>query len=193
LTGHLATRLGKHRTLMLTTAAYSLGLCSLIFLPKGQVLTTIPTMFWCGFMAAGFDLMIRAMLADVGDEIRLEQGQDRTSLLYALNSLAGKLASAFSIGLTFPLLARLGYDARDGAVNTPQAIHGLELAYLVGPIVFVCLGGACLVGWRLDSRRHAVIRAELDARTALYNEAPIVESLAGEPAIVVLNRRGEGA
>jgi Na+/melibiose symporter-like transporter len=187
LTGRMAMRMGKHRTLMVTTTAYSLGLCTLLLIPRGNVLAAVPTMFWCGFMAAGFDLMIRAMLADVGDEIRLEQGKERTSLLYALNSLASKIASAFAIGLTFPLLARLGYDASDGAVNTPQAIHSLEVAYMAGPIVFVCLGGACLIGWRLDAGRHAQIRDQLDARDALYNETPIIESLSGEPAIAVLS------
>ena len=67
----LATRFSKHRTLMVTTTAYSLGLCTVVFLPRSNLLATVPVMFWCGFMASGFDLMIRAMLADVGDEVRL--------------------------------------------------------------------------------------------------------------------------
>jgi GPH family glycoside/pentoside/hexuronide:cation symporter len=105
LTARLAMRFSKHRTLMVTTTAYSLGLCLVMATPKGSVPAAIPIMFWCGFMAAGFDLMIRAMLADVADEVRLEQGQEQLSLIYALNALANKIASAFAIGLTFPLLA----------------------------------------------------------------------------------------
>jgi len=189
LTGRLAMRLGKHRTLMITTTAYALGLGTVLVVPKGQFLAAVPTMFWCGFMAAGFDLMIRAMLADVGDEIRLDQGKERTSLLYSLNSLAAKLSPAFAIGLTFPLLARLGYDAREGAVNTPAAIHGLEAAFLIGPTAFVLLGGACLVGWRLDARRHAEIRAELDARDARLAEASDIEHIAAGPGIAALGDR----
>ena len=38
----------------------------------------------------------------------------------AVNALAAKLAAAFAIGLTFPLLARLGFNPADGAVNTPE-------------------------------------------------------------------------
>jgi Na+/melibiose symporter-like transporter len=170
LTAQLATRIGKHRTLMATTTAYSLGLCTVLLVPKGNVPAALPTMFWCGFMAAGFDLMIRAMLADVADEVRLEQGKERVSLIYALNGLAAKLAAALAIGVTFPLLARLGYVAQAGATNTPQAIHNLALAFIVGPIIFVMLGGACLVGWRLDAQRHRTIRAaldDLDARATL--------------------------
>lgn len=187
LTARLAMRFSKHRTLMVTTTAYSLGLCTVMILPKGNVLIAMPAMFWCGFMAAGFDLMIRAMLADVADEVRLEQGQERLSLIYALNALANKIASAFAIGLTFPLLAQIGYDATAGAGNTPRAIFGLELAYIIGPIIFVMLGGACVLGWKLDADKHADIRRQLDERDALYAEAPIIESVGAEPAIAVLS------
>lgn len=186
ITARVAQKFSKHRTLMITTTAYSLGLCGVLIVPKGNVPLAIPVMFWCGFMAAGFDLMIRAMLADVGDEVRLDQGKERISLIYALNTLAAKIASAFAIGITFPLLARFGYDATRHGSNTPAAIHALELAYIVGPIVFVMLGGACVVGWRLDAEKHAEIRRQLDHRDAQYDEAPILESLAGEPAHVVM-------
>lgn len=190
LTARLAMRFSKHRTLMVTTTAYSLGLCAVMALPKGNVLMAIPVMFWCGFMAAGFDLMIRAMLADVADEVRLEQGQERLSLIYALNSLANKIASAFAIGLTFPLLAQIGYRAAGG--NTTEAIFGLELAFIVGPIVFVMLGGACVLGWKLDAHKHADIRAQLERRDALYAEAPILETFGVEPPIPVLAEEGKG-
>lgn len=180
LTARLSRRLGKHRTLMVTTTAYSLGLCTLLVIPKGNVVAGLAPMFWCGFMASGFDLMVRAMLADVGDEVRLEQGKEQLSLIYALNTLAAKIAGAFAIGLTFPLLQRLGYVAREGVRNTPQAIHNLELAYIVGPIVFVMLGGVCVMGWRLTAERHDEIRRaleEIDLSLPPYDEAPILESL----------------
>ena len=187
LTARIAQRFGKHRTLMVTTTAYSLGLCLLVAAPKGSVPAVLPLMFWCGFMAAGFDLMIRAMLADVADEVRLEQGKEQLSLIYALNTLAAKIASAFSIGLTFPLLGYLGYIAKEGAHNTPEAIRSLELAYILGPIFFVMLGGVCVMGWKLDAARHAEIRKALDARDgrvrAAYEEAPILDTL-GEPSPV---------
>ena len=53
--------------------------------------------------------------------------------------------------LTFLVLEAVGYQAKEGVVNTPQAIHNLELAYLIGPIVFVMLGGACMIGYGLDA------------------------------------------
>jgi Na+/melibiose symporter-like transporter len=191
LTAMLAQRFGKHRTLMVTSTLYSLGLTFVLITPKGNFPAAVPSLFWCGFMAAGFDLMIRAMLADVGDQVRLEQGKERISLIYALNTLAAKIATAFSIGLTCPLLGWLGYVAKDGYHNTPEAIYRLEWVYIAGPIFFVMLGGACVMGWKLDAQKHADIRTELERRDALvsggalYEEAPILQTL-GEPAIPVL-------
>ncbi|MBV8594317.1 MAG: MFS transporter, partial [Caulobacteraceae bacterium] len=137
---------------------------AIFVVPKGNLLAHLPIMLWCGAMAAGFGLMVQAMLADVGDEIRLAQGRTRMSLLYALNGLAQKIAAAFSIGLTFPLLAGLGYRAAEGAANSPRAIENLTVAFIGGPIVFVMLGGACLIGWRLDAGRQETTRQALAAR-----------------------------
>ena len=185
LIARLATRIGKHRAIMLVAVAYSLGLLTVLLPPKGMVLATVPVMLWSGFFSAGFDMTIRSMLADVADEVRL-RGQEQTSLIYALYSLAAKLANAFAIGLTFPLLQRLGYQPRLGLANSPEAIRGLGLTFVSGPIVFVILGAACMIGWRLTSERHAVIRAELEARDAaaalgIVGE-PIAQTAALQPA-----------
>ena len=164
LTAMLARRIGKHRAVMVTTTAFSLGLFSIFIIPRANLLLGLPTMIFEGAMASGFGLLISAMLADVGDEIRLKQGKQRISLLYALNTLAIKIASAFAIFITFPLLAALGFNPAEGAVNTHAAIHNLDITFLLGPIVFVMLGGACMIGWRLDAHRHGEIRARLEAR-----------------------------
>ena len=177
LTARAAMRFGKHQTLMTTTTAFSLGLFGVYAVRAGDLLTALPVMFWCGFMAAGFGLMINAMMADVGDEIRLAQGRERISLLYAVLTFASKMAAAFAIGLTFPLLAYLGYNPTEGAHNSAAALNGLRWAFLAGPVVFVMLGGICVLGWKLDAKRHADVRAELDARDAALEGAAISAGL----------------
>ena len=169
----LATRLGKHRTLMIASTGYSLGLMVLNFLPKGSLVPAAIIMFSLGFLAAGFVLLGRAMCADAGDAIRLAKGKHQQGLLYAMMTSVEKIASALSIGLTFTILSMVGYNAKEGAHNTPAAIHNLELVYLLGPIFFVMLGGACYIGYKLDSKRHAEIRAALDER-----DAPTPQALA---------------
>jgi Na+/melibiose symporter-like transporter len=185
LMGRLAMTISKHRAVMVATTGYSLVLISLMAIPKGNMAIAIGPMFLAGFLAAGFNVLTRAMTADIADEVRLEQGKERSGLLYAITTMTGKIAGAFSIGLTFLVLDSVGYVAKEGVTNTPEAIHNLELAYLIGPVVFVMLGGACMLGYRLGAERHAEIRRQLDERDALYDETPIIESVAAEPAIAV--------
>ena len=171
----LSRTIGKHRTLVVASTCFSLGLLSILIIPKADLAATAPALAWSGLTAGAFTLMIRAMLADVGDAVRLEQGRERISLLYSTNALAQKIAAAFAIGLTYPLLAVIGFNPADHATNPSAAIDKLQLTFIGGPILFVMLGGACMLGWRLDARRHDGIRAELEARDArLESQANIL-------------------
>jgi GPH family glycoside/pentoside/hexuronide:cation symporter len=176
LIGLIAARFSKHRTLMAATVCYSVGLCAVLLPDKGDVLMSLPVMAWCGFMGSGFDLMTSAMMADVGDEVRLEQGKERMALLFALITLAQKLANAGAVMIAYPLLAVIGYVPAEAAHNSPGAIRGLEIAFLSGPVFFVILGGLCFVGWRLDATRHAEIRDELEARDAALAQSALTEA-----------------
>ena len=106
------------------------------------------------------------MVADVVDEVRLERKQDLTSLLYSMVTTTTKFGGSITVAIAYPILAFVGYNPKEGAVNTPHAIFGLEMCYLFAPVVLVLLGGTMFFGYRLDSKRHAEIRdalAELDA------------------------------
>ena len=149
----LATRLGKHRTLMIASTGYSLGLILIALHAQGRAAAGGDHDVRLGFLAAGFVLLGRAMCADAGDAIRLAKGKHQQGLLYAMMTSVEKIASAFSIGLTFTILGAVGYQAKEGAHNTPAAIHNLELVYILGPIFFVMLGGACYIGYKLDHKR----------------------------------------
>lgn len=184
-TAWLGNRLSKHRALITTTTIYSLGLIVLPFLPKGSFLVFAPLMFGVGAMAAGFTVMIRAITADIADEIRLETGREWMGLMYAITTATTKLATAGAIFLTFNVLARVGYQAKEGATNTATAIQGLELAYIIGPIVFVMIAGGCFLGYRLSAERHADIRRQLDERDALADPAASLENLTGEDLAAV--------
>ena len=180
----IAMRIGKHRTLMIAAMGYSLGLIALAMMPKGSMLLVAPFMFCMGFLASSFPLLDRAMVADVGDAILLETGKHRAGLLYAMITTVQKIAGALSITLSFAVLAAVGYNAKDGFINTHAAIHGLELVYLIGPVVFVMLGGACFIGYKLDHKAHGAIREALDAREAMMEPEPaIIESLSGSQTV----------
>jgi len=188
LAAWLANRIGKHRTMMVTTTVYSLGLITLPFLPSGSFAFFVPGMFILGAMATGSVVMIRALTGDIADEIRLESGRDWMGLMYALTIGTTKIASGLS-ALTFVLLQALGYNAKAGAVNTPEAVQSLQLVYILGPIFFVMIAGACFIGYKLTPERHAEIRRQLDERDALDGPAAALESLTGDTEFVTAGRR----
>jgi glycoside/pentoside/hexuronide:cation symporter, GPH family len=69
----------------------------------------------------------------------------------------------------------------------------LQWIFLAGPIVFVMLGGLCVVGWKLDADRHAGVRAELDARDAALADAPILSAVSGTPPHISLSSEPDSA
>ena len=181
--GRVARGVGKHRTLQIACVCYAIAQSVLMAIPRVwpahgliQMVPTIAGMFAVGFTASAFLLMIRAMVADVVDEVRLERGQDITSLLFSMVTTTNKIGLAVTVTVAYPILKAVGYNGREGAVNTPHAIFGLEMCYLFAPVILVFLGGGLFFGYRLDAKRHAEIRAALAARDAASAELPIAEA-----------------
>jgi Na+/melibiose symporter-like transporter len=160
----VAHRLGKHPTVMVASLCYALAQAILLMLPPAHVAAMSGAMFLVGFVASSFVFLLRAMVADVSDDVLLETEKDRTGLLYALETSTEKIGATVSVGIAYALLPLFGFNAAAGAINTPHAIWGLELCYLGPPSLSVLIGGMAMWGYRLDERRHAAIRAALDAR-----------------------------
>lgn len=162
----LATRIGKHRAIIAAAVTYSLLLVTLPFLPKGVVLAAAPTMFFTGFMATSFNVLTRAMTADVADEMRLRHGKERGGLLFSLTTLTNKVAAGVGIFITLGVLELTGYDPKL-ETNTPEAVQWLMVVFLAGPLAFVSLGALTLLGYGLTPERAAEVRRQLEARDAL--------------------------
>ena len=177
--GWLAQKIGKHRAIITAAVAYAFTQSALMIIPPATMSLAIPGMMSVGFVSSAFILIVRAMVADVADEVRLETGKDRVGLLYALVTTTQKIGTAITVGISFWVLDIVGYNAAEGAVNTPEAIRGLELCYVFAPIIFVFFGGAAFIGWKLDATRHADVRRQLDERDALAAQAALLDSVSG--------------
>ena len=177
--GWLAQKIGKHRALIVSAVAYAVTQSALMIIPPATMALAIPGMFSVGFVSSAFVLIVRAMVADVADEVRLETGKERVGLLYALVTTTQKVGTAITVGISFTVLDLVGYNAAEGATNTPEAIRGLELCYVFAPIILVFFGGAAFIGWKLDAKRHAEVRRQLDERDALAAEAALLDSVSG--------------
>jgi GPH family glycoside/pentoside/hexuronide:cation symporter len=179
----VAKRFSKHQTIKIASVAYAVAQTCLLLLPKAHVFEMSIAMFAVGFVASAFAFVLRAMVADICDEVRLETGKDRTALLYALVTSIAKVASTVSVGVAYTLLPLFGFKAAEGAANTAQAMFGLQALYLVPPVVCVLLGGLAMLGYRLDEKRHGEIRASLDAlvlQTAVNPLEPASQLAPGE-------------
>lgn len=179
----VAHRLGKHRTVQIACVCYAIAQSTLMALPRvwpgytfAHALPTIIGMFAVGFVASAFLLLIRAMVADVADEVKLEQRRDLTGLLFSMVTTTTKIGQTIILVAVFPVLQLVGYNGKEGAINTPHAIFGLEMCYLFAPVILVFGGGAALIGYRLDARRHSEIREALAEREAELSIAAAEES-----------------
>jgi GPH family glycoside/pentoside/hexuronide:cation symporter len=187
----VARRLGKHRTVMLACVLYGFAQAFVFLLPKATLALMIPGMFFAGFVVSAFTFLIRAMVADIGDEVRLDIGRDRTAILYGLITMTSKVGSTISVPITFSILAIFGFNAREGAINTGMAMHALQACYVFVPVLTMFVGAAMLRGYKLDSLRHDEIRSQLSERDlAISGAEGVAESLGGGAAAAQYNPDG---
>jgi Na+/melibiose symporter-like transporter len=179
----VARSLGKHRTLQIACASYAVLQTSLMLIQGPQFPITALFMFLVGGCASAFLFLVRAMLADYSDELRLNQGVARAGLLFSFTGITQKLAASFNTAISFGILAWVGFNPDEHAHNTARAIFGLEMTYLFAPIAFVVVTGLFFFGYKLDAKRHAEIRAALDARDRSIELETLADNLTGEPAL----------
>jgi Na+/melibiose symporter-like transporter len=178
----VARHLGKHRTVMLACVLYGFAQAFVFVLPKATLSLMIPGMFFAGFVVSAFTFLIRAMVADIGDEVRLDIGRDRTALLYGLITMTSKVGSTISVPIAFTVLAIFGFNAKEGSVNTGTAMHALQACYVFVPVLTMFVGAAMLRGYRLDAQKHDEIRTQLSERDLAVSGAEgVAESLGGAP------------
>jgi GPH family glycoside/pentoside/hexuronide:cation symporter len=158
----VAQKLGKHRTVQLGGLGYAVTQTVLMIVPAGHFWLTFVSMFTVGFCGSAFIVLIRAMVADVADQLRLETGQERSGVLYALVTLTQKLGSSLAVTIIYPILDLVGFNPKPGAHNTPEALQGLSMSYVFAPIILVVVGSACLIGYKLTAERQSEIRKALD-------------------------------
>lgn len=166
----LARKMGKHRALAVASVVYAVVQVASVFTPANQggfgfnapTLVGMAILVLAGLPYSAAPLLVRSMMADIGDEERLASGVDRTGLLYAVVNGTVKLGYALAIGV-FLLLSWLGFDPK---VPSAQGDTALITMYAVAPAVLGLLVCAVILRYPLDATAHAEIRRQLDERDA---------------------------
>lgn len=169
LWSRLAQRIGKHQALAVAALAYVVAQLSVLVSPSGLAWGFV-TMGLAGLPFAAGPILLRAMMADVGDEERLETGVDRTALLYGLLSGSMKIGTGLAVLIGLNALHTVGFNAKLGAGNSPRALMAVTIAFAVVPAVCGFIGALLIRGHKLDAAAHADIRrrlAERDGEPAL--------------------------
>ena len=106
------------------------------------------------------------MIADITDHDNLETGTQRTGLYYALNTMIGKAGNALTVGLSFLLLAWVGFDPDPSATNSASALTGLRVVYVLPPVVLEIGVFLLLFNFPLDRAKQEELRRRIEERDA---------------------------
>lgn len=158
----LAKRLGKHRAMSIAAVIYAIVQVAAVMTPAGNSLAGMAVLILAGLPYSAAPSLVRSMMADIGDEERLESGVDRTGLLYAIVAGAMKLGYALAVGV-FILLQMMGFDPKAPTASGDAALIAL---YAFLPASLGLLVSVIMLRYPLDASRLAEIQRQLAARDA---------------------------
>lgn len=163
----LARSLGKHRATTVAAGWMALAMVAVLLVPPDNVVLAACAMAIAGVPFAAPNFLLRAMMADLNDAQDLDRqitgrsGAETTGLNFAILTATAKLGFAIPVGLTYPLLALIGFDPQPGAANSASAIRGLELLFAFPSAVFAGSAAAVIWKWPITAKAHADIRSRL--------------------------------
>ncbi len=167
-----AKRFGKHRAAAAAVLMIGLAQLGVIAVPAGDFALAAIAMAIAGIPVAAPNFLLRAMLADLNDAQALDRREkggaalDTTGLNFALLTATAKLGYAIPVGLTYPILGLIGFNAAPGAANTDAAINGLVALFIGPPLALALLAAVITWGWPITAEAHALVRQRLAALPA---------------------------
>ena len=162
----LATRIGKDKALAVASLIFAGLYIAATLVPGGNFALTAVVMFIAGLPYAAGLFLLRAMMADAGDEVRLETGVDRTGLMFSILSATTKIGHVVAL-IPYLILQWVGFKALPGpAGNSEFSLLALQILFIAVPGLLLAAAAWVLKGYPLTPQRHDEIREALVARDA---------------------------
>lgn len=160
----LAKRYTKHRVWGASMIWACLIFMWVPFLGRGDVSAFFVITILSG-IGLGADMVLPAsMQADVVDADTIESGAQRTGLYFAMWGVATKLSLAGAVGIAFPLLGYIGFDAQ--AMNNDEvSLLGLALLYSIVPVALKISSAILIWNFPIDAESQAQIRQAIEQRS----------------------------
>jgi len=160
----LATRIGKDKALAVASLVFAAFYIGATLVPGGNFAVTAVAMFIAGLPYAAGLFLLRAMMADVGDEVRLETGVDRTGLMFSILSATTKVGHVVAL-IPYLILQWVGFQAvppPEG--NSASSLLILQILFIALPGLLLASAALLLKNYPLTPARHDQVRRELEAR-----------------------------
>ncbi len=106
-----------------------------------------------------------SIIPDAIEWDELATNERHEGMFYSLVTLFKKIASSIALPLTLLVLEWSGYVS-NAPVQTPSAVHAIQVMIGIVPSVFLILGIIFASLYPLNRERHAQVRTELAARRA---------------------------
>jgi len=162
----LSKHIGKHRAWISGFIFVALASPYFFFLGPGDFWLMAPGIFVIGLGTGAFGTLPNSMKADVIDLDMARSGKNRAAFFFSAWSLVTKLGSALGGWVAMQLIALFGFNALNGAENTPEALFGLRLTYAIVPIFFYLAAVAVIWNYPITKERQERIRIAIDKRQA---------------------------
>jgi GPH family glycoside/pentoside/hexuronide:cation symporter len=186
----LSRRIGKHRALIVCYV-YAIAMSPTLFLiPHGNLPIAIAVFVLTGVSYGAPAFLLRSMMADIADADTAENGAERAGLMYSFLSLTSKFGIGWAVGITFPVLALMGFNPQH--VNAPDAIEHMRIFYIALPIAFGIVSLAVMLGYPLDEARQQRLRSEIERMRATHHAADDIMPPAPLPGGAALASDSEG-
>lgn len=180
----LGDRIAKHNALIIAVVSSVLAFGFLAFVPPGNVLLTCIIMGIAGLGGGAAGTLGLSIAADVLDLDEMRSRQSRAGLLLAFWNMGGKLADAVGGFVALMVIAYFGFN-QFSATQSPDAMWGLTLTYIIVPWPFFLISIALLWRFPISGERQRRIRAIIERRAERARQAGIVQVPVLEPAVAL--------
>jgi Na+/melibiose symporter-like transporter len=157
----LSHKIGKHRTLCVALLYYLIASLSFLLLPQNNVVIASIALLFLGANQAVGTYIPAAIMADVTDYDAVKSGKQRTGLYMSLLQTSSKVAAALSVGLSYPMLSMIGFDASPEANNPVEVLDAMRWLIVLLPGFLYLVIVRIMWNFPLDEARQVILRQQL--------------------------------
>jgi GPH family glycoside/pentoside/hexuronide:cation symporter len=160
----MSQKIGKKNTFLVSQSISIVGYSMFwwCFQPENPLMMFLPLPFFAFGIGGLFTLMM-SMTADVCDLDELNTGARREGTFAAIYWWMVKFGFAIAGLMSGLILKLVGFD-QDVAVQTPEALEGLRLAYILVPATGTLIAMAVMKSYDVSEEKAHEIRLQLEAR-----------------------------